>query len=338
MVLSGFIVNTASGLMFEIGLIIIIATVFTYIARLLRQPLIPAYVLTGLILGPIGLGLIKDIKLIESLSEIGIIFLLFIVGLEINFSKLRKVGRVSAMGGLAQVLLTFYAGFAAGKYLLGFTTLTSVYAGLIVAFSSTMVVIKLLSDKEKLDTLHGRIMIGFLLVQDVLVIFALSLLSSAAEFSYTILLIIFVKVILILGFAALLNRYVIYHMFRFAAKSAEVLFLLSLTICFLFVLLAYILGFSIAIGAFIGGVTLANLPYHFNIIGRISPLKDFFSTIFFVSLGMQLVFASLGKLVVPLITLLALILILKPLIILLILSYQGMARGYHSSQRYPLHR
>ncbi len=323
MVLSGIIVNSGSGLLFEIGLIIIIATLFIYIARLLKQPLIPAYVLAGIILGPIGFGLIDDMSFIEVLSEIGIIFLLFIVGLEINFSKLRKVGKVSAIGGLIQVILTFAAGFAVSEYLLGLPTLTSVYVGLIVAFSSTMVVIKLLSDRDKLNTIHGRIVIGFLLVQDFLVIFALSFLSSLKEFSILTILLIIFKVILVLGLAAFLNKFVIYRIFKFAAKSAEVLFLLSLTVCFLFVILAYVLGFSIAIGAFIGGVILANLPYHFNIIGHVSPLKDFFSIIFFVSLGMQLVFTNFVGMLKPMFILLALVIILKPLIILFILSFFG---------------
>ncbi|MFH1456394.1 MAG: cation:proton antiporter [archaeon] len=309
-------------LLFELGTILILAAIFAYIAKALKQPLIPAYVITGIIIGPMVLGLIQDIELIKSLSELGIIFLLFVVGVEIDLNKLKKVGWAVGIGGIFQVLMTFLCGFFVGS-LLGFDTINSIYAGLIVAFSSTMIVIKLLSDEEEINTLHGRLILGILFVQDVLVILALALLGLGENASALAFLIIFIKGLLLGSVAYITNKFAIKPFFKFAAKSAELLFLLSIAICFLFALFAHTLGFSLAIGAFIGGVILANLPYNLNIIGRISPLKDFFSTIFFATLGMQLVLVNFNNLILPLILFLIIILILKPIFIMLILSLFG---------------
>src|SRR3989338_6449420 len=142
---------------FDIGTVMIIATVLAYFAKLLKQPLIPAYILTGVILGPV-LGLITNTEVITTLSEIGIAFLLFIVGLEINIRKLKHVGLVASFGGMIQIVATFAVAFIV-SLLLGFFVLESVYIALIIAFSSTMVVIKLLSDKKEIDTLHGKIIV-----------------------------------------------------------------------------------------------------------------------------------------------------------------------------------
>ena len=128
-------------LLFNLGVILIVATFFAYIARLFKQPLIPAYIIAGLVIGPIGLKLIQDIHLIQSISEIGIIFLLFIVGLEMDLKKLKSLGGVVVITSVLQVFLTFVAGYFVAL-LLGFDTMNSIYAGLIIAFSSTMIVLK----------------------------------------------------------------------------------------------------------------------------------------------------------------------------------------------------
>ncbi len=309
-------------LLFELGAILIVAAIFAFLARILKQPLIPAYVIAGIVLGPLVLGVIQDVELIKMLSELGIIFLLFIVGVEIKLEKLKKVGWAAGIGGLFQVGMTFLCGYFVAS-LLGFNTLNSIYAGLIVAFSSTMIVIKLLADEEEISTLHGRLIIGILFVQDILVIIALALLGMETSASWLSFVIILTKGLLLGSIAYITNRFVIKPFFKFAAKSEELLFLISIAVCFLFALFAFSLGFSLAIGAFIGGVILANLPYNLNIIGRISPLKDFFSTIFFATLGMQLVLVNFHDLLLPLILFLIIILVLKPIFILIILSLFG---------------
>ncbi len=309
-------------LLFNIGLILIVAAVVSYILKIFRQPLIPAYIIAGVILGPICLGLIEDLELIHTISEIGILFLLFIVGMEMDLKKLKKVGWVTIITGILQVGLTFLAGYFVASWL-GFDSLNSIYAGLIIAFSSTMIVIKLLYDKEELNTLHGRIIIGVLFVQDILVIIALTIFLGTDTFTVMSIVPLMLKFIGLVIIAFLVGKFIAKRLFMFAAKSSELLFLLAIAFCFLFALAAHMLGFSIAVGGFLAGLTLASLPYYLNIIAEISPLKDFFSTIFFVSLGLQLTFSEFGLILTPLLIFLGIVLIIKPFIIMLILSLLG---------------
>ena len=308
-------------LFFSIGLIIILATFMGYLAKLIKQPLIPSYIIAGVILGPLGLGLIHDEEAVKSLSEIGIAFLLFIVGLEIDLKKLKTVSAVSTFGGILQVALTFAAGFLTAIFL-GFNQLTSIYVGLVVAFSSTMVVIKLLSDKEELDTLHVRIILGILIIQDLMVILALSLLTTFMNFSYIVLVSAIGKGLILLIISILVSKYILPPFFKFAAKSQELFGLLAISVCFAFAMLAHLTGFSIVIGAFIAGVGLASLPYNIDIIGRMMSLKDFFSTIFFISLGMQLVLIG-TSMIIPLIALTLFVVFLKPLIVMTLTTLFG---------------
>ncbi|MDP2908024.1 MAG: cation:proton antiporter [Nanoarchaeota archaeon] len=314
----------STNLFFSIGIILILATFLGYLAKFIRQPLIPAYILTGVILGPLGLGLVHNAEAVKSLSEIGIAFLLFIVGLEIDLKKLKTVSTISAFGGTLQVIITFVFGFLVAA-LLGFDHITSIYTGLIVAFSSTMVVAKLLSDKEEIDTLHGRIILGILIIQDLLVIIALSAMATFMEFSYLVLILALAKGLILLAVSVFISKYLLPPLFNFAAKSQELFFLLAVSVCFSFALIAYFMGFSIVVGAFIAGIGLASLPYNVDIVGRVMSLKDFFSTIFFISLGMQLV--MIGKnMILPLIVLILFVVILKPLIVMIITSFFGYER------------
>ncbi len=310
-----------SNLILDVGILIIIATLFAYLARIIRQPLIPAYIIAGIVLGPIGLGIVRDISFIKALSEVGIAFLLFIVGLEIDLKKLKNVGAVGLVGGLLQVILTFAFGYFVAISL-GLTSTTALYAGLIVAFSSTMVVVKLLSDNKEVDTLHGRIILGILILQDIVVFFVLSFISDLGSFSYVPFLAGLGKLLALFLIAFLVSRYLLPATFRFAARSGELLFLLSITMCFLFSVFSFLLGFSIAIGAFIAGVGLASLPYSYQIIGKVVSLKDFFATIFFVSLGMQLIMISFDMLKMLGVFLLIVVLF-KPLLIMIITSLFG---------------
>ncbi|MFH1972036.1 MAG: cation:proton antiporter [archaeon] len=315
--------NLPQNLLFDIGLVLIFAAIVAYLAKLIRQPLIPAYIIAGLLLGPLVFGIIHDIEIIQTIAEIGIIFLLFVVGVQMDLNKLKSLGWTAILVGTLQVVLTFVAGYFISLHFLGFNSLNSIYAGLILAFSSTMIVVKLLSDEDELNTLHGRIIIGILFLQDIFVIIALTILMGTTNFSFVMVYPIFIKFAAIVVIAYLLNRFVVYRLFRFAANSQELLFLLSLAICFMFVLFAYLLGFSIAIGAFFAGITIANLPYNLNIVGRVSPLKDFFSVVFFVGLGLNLGTGNFSEILMPLLIFMLIILLLKPLIIMIILSVMG---------------
>ena len=306
---------------FEIGTIMVIATVFAYFAKLLKQPLIPAYILTGIVLGPV-LGLVTNTEIITTLSEIGIAFLLFIVGLEIDIRKLKHVGLVASFGGIIQIVSVFTIAFII-SLLLGFLVLESVYLALIIAFSSTMVVIKLLSDKKEIDTLHGKIIIGILLIQDIVAIIALSVLVTLKEFSFLILFLSIIKGFVALLIAVFISKLIFPSLFTFAARSQELLFISAVSVSLLYSILFSYLGFSIAIGAFIAGISLANLPYNIEIIGRIKPLRNFFSVIFFVSLGMELLLSTFDFILKPLIALLLLVVFVKPLIVMFTTSFFG---------------
>ncbi len=287
-------VGAESSLFLELGLVVIIASLAGLIFKLLRQPQILAYVLVGIFKRPIleylnllltkisGLGLIgtqlptitTDVAIIGPMATIGIAFLLFIVGLEMDLKALRSVTLVSTVGGAIQIIIMFIFGYLAAIFM-GFLSLEASYVGLMLAFSSTMVAMKLLSDKRELNTLHGRLAIGILLMQDIVAIFALSILSSAEGFSASVLGIALVKFLAIFAVAYLLSKFIFPRVFKFAAHHQELLLMSSLAVCFIFSLAFHYLGFSIAIGAFLAGLTLGNLEYNVQIIGKTKSLKDF---------------------------------------------------------------
>ena len=305
----------------SIGLIIIVAGVGAYLARALRQPLIPAYILVGILLGPV-LKIITDKTIITAMSEMGIAFLLFSVGLELNLKKLKDIGNVATVGALVHMGLLFGASYAAFK-ILKYNNLTSIYVGLILMFSSTLVIVKLLSDKNALDTLHGRIIIGMLLMQDIVAIIALSMLNSIGEPMLGPVVLMFLKGILIFIVGLALAKIIFTSVFKFAAKNDELLFLLAIMVMFVFAIIYNYVGFSIVIGAFIAGLLLGSLPYNLEIIGQIKGIKDFFAVIFFVSIGLELIPVSLSKIALPLGVMLGLTLIILPFITLFILSLFG---------------
>ena len=310
-----------TNILFDIGIILIVSTFFAYILKIMKQPLIPAYIIAGLLIGPHFLKLITNVSEIEILAELGIAFLLFMVGLEIDLKKLKDVGFISFIGGSIEILILFSIGFFVAS-VFGFIPLEAVYIGLILAFSSTMVVVKLLSDKRELGTLHGRIILGMLLLQDIVAILALSILSNE-NMSVMIILYSLVKGFGLFILALLISKFILPGLFNFSAKSQELLFLSAVTVVFFFALFAYSIGFSIVIGAFIAGLSLASLPYNFDIAGQIRPLRDFFAALFFVTLGMQLTFVGFSKILIPLIVLILIILIFKPMIIMFFTSLFG---------------
>ncbi len=335
--------GVTGNLFLEVGLVVIIAAFAAYTLRLFKQPQILAYVLVGVLLTPV-LGIVTDTGVVESMSAIGIAFLLFIVGMEMDLSSLKNVALVSTLGGVFQVVLVFVTGYVTALFL-GFLSLEAAYIGLFIAFSSTMVVMKLISDKRELHTLHGRLAIGILLTQDIIAILALSVLTTTDGFSASIFGIALLKFALIFGIAFFASKFIFPTMFKFAAKNQELLLICSLAVCFIFSILAlkigivivYILksifwraelspallesvksGFSIAIGAFVAGIALGNLDYSHDIIGKIKSLKDFFSLLFFVSLGMAISVSVIKEMWLEITILLLVVMLIKPFIIMLI--------------------
>ncbi|MEK6872841.1 MAG: cation:proton antiporter [Nanoarchaeota archaeon] len=302
----------------EIGIIIIIATLLAFLVKIFKQPLIPAYILTGVIIGPLVLGLIKDHQLIISLSQIGVAFLIFTAGIEIKFKKLKEVGGVSSIGGIIQIIILFLLAFLVSSWL-GFTGKAPVYIGLIVAFSSTTIVVALLAGKNELDSLHGRIIIGILLIQDLIAIIALAILSS--DF-YLLSIGIVLGKALLFGFFAFILSKVGNKFFGKVADNRELLLLVSISFLFLFVIGSFIADLSLVIGAFFAGIALANSDYKTEIQSNISPLRGFFVVIFFVALGMQLKIIS-SSFVTLLLILFLLVMIIKPLVIMCLVRFFG---------------
>ncbi|HIE33863.1 MAG TPA: sodium:proton exchanger [Candidatus Altiarchaeales archaeon] len=273
-------------ILWDIGVIILAATVSAIFARILKQPLILGYMLAGIIIGPNVMGLIASEDIVKTFAELGMTLLLFVVGLELDLGRLKDVGKVSMGCGLGQIIITFIFGYAIAT-LLGFTGMESFYIAFALTISSTMVVIKLLSDREELDTLHGKIVLGTLLVQDIATIIVLGALPHLGSLGFSFIVDSMQAGVGIVILAIVANRYLIPRIMDEITKSIELLLLFALSWCFIFSAIAYLLNFSFAIGAFLAGVSLAAFPYNIEIIGRVRSLRDFFSTIFFVSLGME---------------------------------------------------
>ncbi len=330
-VITGFVTSLGSRIahlhpseiiIFDLAVILILATILAMIAKSLKQPLIPAYVLAGLVIGPLVLGFVKNVELIQAFSEIGIAFLLFTAGLEISFRKIKEANiKKIALIAILQMVIIFGIAFAL-KGFLDLTALQAAYIGVILAFGSTMVDIKLLADSGEIVTLHGRLVLGILLFQDLIAIIAIVVFTTGG-FALAPLAIAFSKLLGIVLFAMLLQKFVLGKIFRFAARSSELLFLSSLGVLFLFVILAFVSEISIVIGAFIAGVSLANSPFKIELESRISPLRDFFAILFFVALGMQIIFAGISTRIVLFIALLVGAFIVKPFVTFALLRFTG---------------
>jgi len=314
----------SSELIYQLTAAIVVTTIVGYALSMLKQPLIGAYILSGILLGPGIMNIIKEEAALSLFSDLGIAFLLFMVGLELNMEKLKDVGRAALFVGTGQILFTSAIGYYIALYL-GFTKLEAMYLSLALTFSSTIIVVKIFSDREELETLYGRIVLGILLVQDFAAVVILMFLSGASTISFDLpgILKISASGIFLLMLSLSSGRYLIPYFFKRAAKSQEMLFLSSISWCLAFVYISYAVGFSVEVGAFLAGVSLASLPYYYEISGRIKPLRDFFVLLFFIILGARLdVFAE--KTVLLSAVLLSLfVLIGNPLILMTITGLLG---------------
>lgn len=312
----------------EITILIGLATVLALIFRLLKQPPILSYILAGIIVGPVGLFHISNGEVLHSFAEIGITLLLFMLGLEMKFKDLRSVGKVALYTGIGQIVFTSVIGFGI-CLLLGFSALASLYIAVALTFSSTIIVVKLLSDKKDLKSLYGKISVGFLLVQDFVAIIALIILSGFntgdTQISPITFLLLTLKAAVIFGWVILLSKTVLPRLMNFVAKNTEILFLFSLA--WAFSMAAFVssplIGFSIEIGGFLAGLALANTAQNIQIVSRVRSLRDFFITIFFVTLGMKMIFADFSTIFLPSVLLSLFVLIGNPIIVMIILGLMG---------------
>jgi len=276
----------------DIATAIVAATAVALLARLLRQPLILGYLLAGVAVGPeMGFGLVHDHESIELISEIGLILLLFIIGLEMDVAKLVSAGRSLILAGVLQ----FPLGVAVGGLffiLLGLPQgegrFDASYAAVAVSLSSTMIVVKLLYDKFELATLPGRLTLGVLVFQDVWAILVLAIQPTLIHPSVLVVGASLFKGVWLIVAALGASRMFLPRLFAFIAKVPELMLVTALAWCFLISGMASALGLSREMGALIAGIGLSSLPYNLDVIAKVINIRDFFVTLFFVALGMQI--------------------------------------------------
>lgn len=313
----------------ELSVIIFIALTVSLLMKWLKQPLIVGYIITGILVGENVFSILKNSQPLELFSKIGIVILLFIVGLSLSPKVIKEVGKVSLYTGLGQVIFTSVIGFFIAKFL-GLANIEAMFVAVALTFSSTIIILKLLSDKGDLNTLYGKVAIGFLLVQDIVatIVLLVATAYSGGESQN-----IFLLTVTTVGKGALLitaiftvSNFVIPKLSKFVATSQELLFLFSISFALAMATLFSLVGFSVEIGALVAGVTLSMTPYSYEFASRMRPLRDFFILIFFVLLGSQLEIANIGDIILPAVVLSVFVLIGNPVIVIVIMNLLGFSR------------
>ena len=260
-------------------------------AQLARQPLLLAYLAGGFALGPLGFGFIESAESISAIAELGLIFLLFMIGLEIDLKKIASAGRsitltalVQIVGGIALGMIFFrLCGFA-----LGGGKWDALYLAVAAALSSTVIVVKMLYDKEELDTLTGRVTLGVLVLQDLAVILFLAIQPNLGNLAPGLLLLSLLRVIVLVAATFAVSRYVLPAIFRGVARVPELMQVGAIAWCFLIGEFGQQLHLSREMGALVAGVVLSTFPYALDVTAKVISLRDFFVTLFFVAIGMQI--------------------------------------------------
>lgn len=304
----------------QISALLAMAVSVAFIIRLLKQPLIVSYIFAGMICGPFLLNLFHgDHEMYEAFAQFGVVLLLFIIGLNLNFKHLKSIGKTSVITGLGQVIFTASIGTI---FLLVMKSqlIPALYLAVAITFSSTIIIMKMLSDKKDTDTIYGRYTIGLMLVQDVLavlIIIALGVMrgDGSGTGSWLVIAILIAKLLVTALVLYLITKYLIPKILDRIADSSELLFLFTLAWCFGVASLLYLIGFSLEIGAIISGLALSSSPFQLEIASRIKPLRDFFLILFFIVLGSEMGLAELGVIWMPATVLSLFILIGNPLIL-----------------------
>jgi Kef-type K+ transport system membrane component KefB/Trk K+ transport system NAD-binding subunit len=312
----------------EIALVLLAAALVGAIGTWLRQPLVVSFIAVGILVGPAGIGLVTQHDQIELLASIGIALLLFVVGLKLDFHTIRTLGPVALATGIGQIVFTSVIGFLIAVAL-GMDALSAGYVAVALTFSSTIIIVKLLSDKREIDALHGRIAVGFLIVQDLAVILAMigitavggdrtteqSLIVHAAT--------IVARGLAFLGALAVLAVFLLPRATTFLARSPELLALAGIAWAVALAAVCEVLGLSKEVGAFLAGASLASTPYREALGGRLVTVRDFLLLFFFIDLGARLDLSMLGATAVPAIIFSAFVLIGNPVIVMVIMGVMG---------------
>lgn len=310
----------------EVAALLVVAAAVGALAVRLRQPLIVAFIAVGVLAGPAVFGLTEAESEIGLLAQLGIALLLFVVGLKLDVRLIRTTGPVAVATGLGQVVFTSTVGFGLAL-LLGLDVVTSLYVAVALTFSSTIIIVKLLSDKREIDDLHGRIAVGFLIVQDIVVVLVMIVLTAsgagegdAVATEIGLVLLKGIGLIVVLG---VLMRFAITPVLHRLAHSAELLVLAAVAWGVGLAAVGDLLGFSKEVGAFLGGVSLASTPYREAIAGRLASLRDFLLLFFFLELGAGLDLDGVSGQIVPAVVLSVFVLVGNPLIVMVIMGRMG---------------
>jgi len=309
---------------YELSIILLLTFAVSGLLGLLKQPIIIGYLIAGALMGVFFVNIVGENEAISAFSQMGVALLLFMVGLHLNPKLIKAVGPVSMVTGLGQILFTFSMGFLICMFL-GFEYITSFYVATAMTFSSTIIIMKLLSDKGDIETLYGRISVGLMIFQDLVAILVLMVISSMSNgFDFNS--IVFGTVlqgIFLAFFVIVIGVYVLPLITKRVAASQEMLMLFSLAWAFAVASVFMLAGFSMEIGALLAGFTLSISPYRYEISSKMKILRDFFIIIFFVFLGSQMMFENLQSYIVPIVIFSVFVLIGNPLIMMIIMGLMG---------------
>lgn len=312
----------------QFAAILSLSSILGYFVYKMKLPLVIAYLATGIILSLFTSFNFSDSFILNSLPEVGIAFVLFLIGMELDLREIKSLGIPVIFSSLGQIIITTFLGFFIATKL-GFGTTESIYMGIGLAFSSTVVVVKMLLEKKDLSSLYGKLSLGILLIEDIVAIAVLMMVSvGSTSLNLSLqnslpLLYLALKTAGLFILTFVLSRFVLERIFDAVAKSTELLFFTAITWCFAFTSIAVLSGFSVVIGAFLAGVALATSPYHIHIQGKVKPLRDFFLTLFFVYLGTQVRIGDIAHSWRAILLLTAFAVLLKPVIYSSILSVFG---------------
>lgn len=308
----------------ELSLVIVVTACVSLFMKMIRQPLILGYILAGLVVGPSALNLIRSAETFETFSALGIALLLFIIGLGMNVSELRKLGKVVILTALATFLTVSSAGYLISS-LFGYGRTEALIIGLALFFSSTIIIIKILSDKKEQNRLHGQIAIGVILLDDIVATFALLFVAAGRNGGLEAhqLFLLLAKGVALITALVLCSTKLLPRVMRYMAKTQELLFLFAISWGFGVATLFEMTGFSIEVGALFAGVVLASSPYSQEIGARLKPLRDFFIVLFFITLGESLNITNLTAGIVPALVLSAVVIMLKPFAVTSVMGLLG---------------
>ena len=312
----------------EIALIIAIGTGVALLMRILKQPLIIGHIITGIIVGPSVFDLVKSEETITVFANLGIALLLFIIGLGLNPKVIKEVGKAAVVAGTVQIMFTTMLGYFA-SLALGFGQTEAILIGVALAFSSTIIILKLISDKKEQTRLYAKLSVGVLLIQDIVATIALLLLSSSGSdsgFSGADFALLGIKASLAMLVMFVVAVEILPRFTKLIAGSQEFLFLFALGWGLGLASAFEIVGFSLEVGALLAGVGLATQTYAQEISSRLKPLRDFFVVVFFIFLGTELVLDDVLSVVVPAVLLSAVVLVFNPIIISTVLGLLGYTR------------